>query len=151
MPVRTVRLVIAAVWTVVVLAGLFLPGRLFPDFSPGVSFLVHVALFAGLTGLWGWVVPRLVMLVVVIAVFVAVGAEGIQLDIVPGRGIQTLDLWADFVGIAAGWLAVGLWKRHRSRLPRYAAPRYRRRPAPTATPRNGSVQTPRDVGSSVHA
>ena len=145
MSVRSIRLVIAALWTLVTLAGVF-----YPIGSPSLSVLVHVVLFAGLAGLWAWTFPRLALLAVVVAVFVAVGTEAVQLEIVAGRGIQTRDLWADFAGILLGWGAAMFWHRRRSRLPRYRRRRYRGRPAPSS-PRTNAVVPRRSVGSSVHA
>lgn len=150
MPVRPVRLATAVAWTLLATAGVFLPGRAIPAPSPALATLAHVVLFAGLVALWAYAVPRLTGVVVVAAVFVAVGTEAVQFEVIPGRGYQVRDLWANFVGIGLGWAAAAWWHRRRSRLPRYRKPRRRGRPAPP-TPRTNGAKTRRDVDSSVHA
>ena len=147
MPLRPARLAIAAAWTALVLVGLFLPGRFLPAPGPGLTTLAHFVFFAGLAGLWSWAAPRLSVLVLVVAVFVAVGTEAVQAEVVPGRGVQTRDLWADFAGIALGWTLAKLWRRRRTRL----AAGSRRRPAPRTRPRTDAEPVRRAAGSSVHA
>lgn len=138
-------LVLAIGWTLVLGLGLLLPGRVFPAPPPGATTAVHVVLFAGLVGLWGWAVPRATILVVVVAVFVAVGSEAFQAEIVPGRGVETRDLWADFAGIVIGW-GIAVWhRRHQRRWPRSE------RGGASRRPRTASTQPQRDVDSSVHA
>ena len=146
MPVHTTRLAVAAAWTALLALGLFLPGRFIPDPDPALTTAAHVVLFAGLVGLWVWAAPRLAVVVLVVAVFVAVGTEAFQAEVVPGRGVETRDLWADFAGIAVGWGLAAVWKRHRRRRV-YGPPR---RPA-TPRSRTGGARSRRDVGSSVHA
>lgn len=134
-------LVLAVAWTVVVGLGLFLPGRAFPAPAPGATTVAHVVLFAGLVGLWARALPRLTLLVVVVAVFAAVGSEAFQAEVVPGRGVETRDLWANFAGIGLGWALAALWRRRR-RLPR--------RPA-RPRPRTAGASPRRDAGTRVHA
>ena len=146
MPVHPTRLAVAASWTALVALGLFLPGRVFPELSPTVETMAHVVLFTGLVGFWAWAAPRLAVFVLVAAVFVAVGTEAFQATIVPGRGVETRDLWADFAGIALGWTLATVWRRRRHR--RVYGPY--RRPA-RRRPRTAAERTRRDADSSVHA
>ena len=139
---RHLPLVLAVGWTALVGLGLFLPGRAIPTPAPGATTVAHVVLFAGLVGLWSRAFPRLTLLVVVAAVFVAVGTEAVQAEVVPGRGVETRDLWANFAGIGLGWALVALWRRHRRRRPR--------RPA-RPRPRTAEASPRRDVGTRVHA
>ena len=147
MPLRPARLAIAVAWTALVLAGLFLPGRFLPGPGPVLTTLAHFVFFAGLVGLWSWAVPRLSVLFLVLGVFVAVGTEAFQAEVVPGRGVETRDLWADFVGIGLGWALAKLWRRRRTRL----AAASHRRPAPRSRPRTDGEPARRAAGSSVHA
>ena len=139
---RRLPLVLAVAWTVLLGLGLLLPGRAFPAPAPGATTVAHVVLFAGLVGLWARALPRLALAVVVAAVFVAVGTEAFQAEIVPGRGVETRDLWANFAGIGLGWALAALWRRHRRRQPR--------RPA-SPRPRTAEASPRRDVDRRVRA
>ncbi|MDT7856858.1 VanZ family protein [Rubrivirga sp. S365] len=146
MPLRPTRLAIAAAWSVLAALGLFLPGRVFPALGPIITTAAHVVFFTGFAGLWAWALPRFAVYIVIAAVFVAVGTEGFQMEIVPGRGLETRDLWADFVGIGLGWGLARLWRRRR--MNRAYRPRRRRSATP---PRTGAARTRQGAGSSVHA
>lgn len=146
MPVHTKRLALAAAWSVLTALGVFLPGRVFPALGPVVTTAAHVVFFIGLAGLWAWALPRFAVYVIIAAVFVAVGTEAFQMEIVPGRGLETRDLWADLVGIGIGWGLARLWRRRRMNRP---SPPRRRRSA--TSPRTGAARTRQGAGSSVHA
>ena len=104
----------AAVWSAAALAVLVVPGWIAPD-PPAVvaalNALVHLALFAGLVTLWARTVPRLRPVVLVVAVFVAVGVEAVQAEPSSAWAVQARTLWADLAGIALGWLLDRTYRR----------------------------------------
>ena len=120
---RRIHFALAAVWTALIAVGLFFPGRLIQEPDPTLTTLAHAIFFAGFVALWSRAAPRLLVAVVIAAVFLAAGTEALQSEIVPGRGAQTQDLWADLAGIVVGW-------------------RPRRRPAPVAVARRPAPPRP---------
>ena len=101
-------------WSAAALAVLVVPGWIAPDppaVAAALNALVHLALFAGLVTLWARTVPRLRPVVLVVAVFVAVGVEAVQAEPSSAWAVQARTLWADLAGIALGWLLDRTYRR----------------------------------------
>lgn len=104
----------AAAWTAVAAVVLLLQGWLLPSPPTAVAIVnavVHVVLFAGLVTLWARAVPRLRAVVLVAAVFVAVGVEAAQVELAHGWVVQFRMLWADFAGILLGGVVDRVYRR----------------------------------------
>lgn len=118
----------AAVWTGGGVAVLVILGWLAPAppavLAVGIA-VVHAVVFAGLVTLWSRALPRLRPVVLVSAVFAAVGVAAVLADPGPGWVTQTRALWADLAGIGLGWAVDRVYRRRplpEVRLPRRPAP-----------------------------
>jgi VanZ family protein len=95
---------------VVSLYVLFAPAQGGPTLFDGSDKVVHLLLFAALAGTGRWrfgAQPALLLGVVAYAVV----SEVVQGALLSGRSGDPVDVLADLVGAAAGWVAAGLLLR----------------------------------------
>jgi VanZ family protein len=71
---------------------------------PGADKVVHVVLFALLAGTARWFLGGTRAVLLLLAVYAA-GSEVVQGVVLAGRSGDPLDVVADLVGVALGWVA----------------------------------------------
>lgn len=112
-PVLTPTRVLAAAWTLVILALCSIPGPSLPD-TEILSYdkLGHAGMFAVFGWLWAWAVPDVhVGWVLAAGVAFAVFTEVYQGLLPFDRTPDLFDALADLLGLLAGLLACRLWRR----------------------------------------
>ena len=115
---RPIKLLVALVWTLGIVALCTLPGDDLPDIDFfSADKIGHFAMFAGFGFLWSWVSPRsfrqTVPIVVVAGLLFAVGTEIYQGLLPFGRDPSAADAAANLAGLGAGiWLYGRTEKTH---------------------------------------
>jgi VanZ family protein len=85
---------------------LFWPTQGGPALFAGSDKVVHLGLFALLAGTARWRFARTWAVPGVVAVYAAI-SEVVQAVLLPARSGDLLDLLADLLGVAVGWLVAG--------------------------------------------
>lgn len=99
---------LAALWTLLILAGCFTPGRDIPKVDvPLIDKWVHLVLFGGFTFLWLCARP-IVSLRRLVGLFVIAVAFGVAIELIQGllsflgRSMELMDAVADSIGALLG-------------------------------------------------
>ena len=116
-------------WTLLVIVLLCMPGSAFPRTSffalANLDKLVHVCLFAVLTGLWLFYLrPRLpfelwktrVVPVALLAIVLGIVMEFVQKNFVPLRDFDILDIVANSTGASLASLIVWRMEKHQKKI-----------------------------------
>lgn len=104
---RRLPLALAAVWTLVLLVGMLMPGSGVPEAFSVHDKLTHAGAFFVFALLWALAMPphRRFLRVLLLCVAFAVGTETLQHVLPIGRFGDPLDATADLIGATFGLLA----------------------------------------------
>ncbi|CAN5581621.1 hypothetical protein BH23BAC4_BH23BAC4_06650 [soil metagenome] len=108
---RQTVLRLAAVWTVLLVIGCFIPGSTIPEWElpeGELDKLAHFALFFGFALFWTLAKPRRWLLIGITGVVLGGAIEIIQPHLPWPRSAEWGDFVADVLGVVAG-LALGRW------------------------------------------
>ncbi len=111
----------AFLWTIFIFVLLTLPGKILPkeeNMLPNLDKIIHVILFGSFVFFWCMYyatrkekedfLNRRFVLILFIGCFYGIGMEFIQKYFIPNRSFDVLDILADTLGAAAGFLVVRL-------------------------------------------
>lgn len=108
-------MVLAILWTLIILAGLLAPGDYFPSGAFSFDKLIHFALFAGFAGLWmialSGTLPRASLYVFLLGLAYGILTEVGQAMTDGGRSGDPYDALANTLGVLTGVAAYLAWRR----------------------------------------
>ena len=103
------RLWPAAALSGLVAVALFVPAAWVEDLASPPEPLLHLLMFAALTGVWLHALPRWRRSVMVVGVFAAFATEALQAVAAMGRTASLDDLVANVLGVGLAWVLTRRW------------------------------------------